>query len=240
MIRKENMIDCTRKNPFDYTSPVETSAEYVGREIQLNRLKSLILNKQETPFISITGPRRMGTTSTLKLLLSLWSRRGINTVYIDLRTLNQPINRNFLIKNILSSLSINWDAESEKPWKKIDKIIPNFAFAIDELDIIQGPDAHDTLTHLVTLMHFLQLSNLENENERNPVRGVVLGSRQSLFDIERGIECIDSPWYNTFKSFRLQPLSKSGALALVSEPSMAAGCSLKSEASAVSHKFCPR
>jgi hypothetical protein len=73
-------------NPFDYTSPVDNPTDYVGRTAMRSRLESLILRGGRMFWISVTGPRRMGTTSTLNVALHKCRSQNARSVYRILGT----------------------------------------------------------------------------------------------------------------------------------------------------------
>ncbi len=174
----------------------------------------------------------MGTTSTLNILLHEWCKQGIIGVYIDLRTLPKIDADRTLAPRILSELHME-PISGRKWWTHIHSRVPKFVLALDEFDLVQGPMAHSFMSWLVTSLPFyLQLGgNRPFKPRPSPILGIILGSHQSLFDIERALECIDSPWYNHFACVRLQPLSYNEAFELVHTISTNAGCSLRREAS---------
>ena len=219
------------RNPFDYTAAVNSPAEYVGRASMRSRLESLIQGDRSLPLISVTGPRRMGTTSTLNLALHRWREHGRKAVYVDLRAISEIDGDNVLVPRILSELHIE-AVHGERWWGRIDSAIPPFVLALDEFDLVQGHHAHSFMSWLVHgLPSYLGLAAYRHRDESPcPLLGIIVGSRQSLFDIERATECIDSPWYTNFTNLRLEPLSRKEAIEMVVRSSEGAGCSLKKEA----------
>lgn len=218
-------------NPFDYTSPVDNPSDYLGRAAMMSRMESMIQRRDRMFWLSVTGPRRMGTTSTLNVALHMCRSQKDRSVYIDLRTVERIDGDDVLVPRILSELHLE-PVHGERWYDRIESPIPSFVLALDELDLVQGPNAHNFMSWLSMLPFKLQVSDLRlgRDSEHSSLIGILVGSRQSLFDIERSTECIDSPYYSWYTNMRLAPLSRKEAIEFVGRRSETYGLSLNREA----------
>jgi len=178
----------------------------------------------------------MGTTSTLNVFLEEAKRLGRKTVYIDLRSLSKPITATGVWSSLLLELGYETDGNIKALYETIrsaDAVIPPLALAIDEFDLVQSTEAHSLLTRLTGILpSIIEASHLMNNNANiEHSLTVLIGSRQSLFDIERATQCIDSPWYQMYQTLNLRPIGKKDAMRLVLEPSTSAGTPLDDESS---------
>lgn len=214
-------------NPFAYTQPVRDPQMYAGRPEIKRRLAEWL---QPGALVSITGPRRMGTTSTLHLMLETWATRNVRSVYIDLRGMAYPISANGLRSAILRELGLKADGVVGDIPISTSSLEP-FALGVDEFDLAQGPHSRDVLTFLtMVLSGELDFCNEALGGPTGILRGLYLGSRNSLFDIERAEECVGSPWFHLFHNVRLQPLSPDDGFRLVCRQAEAAGAPLEHDA----------
>jgi len=159
--------------------------------------------------------------------------------FVDLRSVQQPnVYQNF-VNHVFSLIGVPPfpDLRSALQYVKSHPTTiesDSFCIAIDEFDLIKGADAHNILgflsQHLPMMLDVMQ-KDRKSTQEHNPIEyRAIIGSRLSLFDIERAVECIDSPYYHQFHVFRLAPLTVQDAHVLVASPIHGQAVSLKSEA----------
>ena len=204
---------------------------YVGRDELRHMMKSW---NHSNAMVSVTGPRRMGTTSTLNIILAEAKRNGKKAVYIDLRVLPKPITKSA----VTSALFMRLGYRTKGEWKvntilqSVNRPIPPLAVAIDEFDIVQSEEAHSLLGFLAMILPstISLASSRHGKKGCEPSYSVFIGSRQSLFDIERATQCVDSPWYQNYQIFNLRPLTRKEALRMICTLSSTAGRSLEGDA----------
>jgi len=175
----------------------------------------------------------MGTTSTLRLLAERWQERGIRATYVDLRML-APTDSwvDAITLALVPELDVDRSVIRPQLFQYVNDVVQPFVPVIDEFDLVAGPQAHAVLSWLLMGLP-LQLAVANRKRgvqSQTTLPGLIVGSRQSLFDIERATDCIDSPWFHQFQAARLSPLVRTDARQLVSQPSEEAGKSLATDA----------
>ena len=219
------------KNPFDYTSPVQSSGAYFGLSAVQKRLAGW--HSPDTR-ISVTGSRRLGTTSTINMMAETVAEQDTSVVYLDLRLLPRPVTASSVASEILARLG--YQATTGNPSRNLTQIIQSanepvgpLVLVLDEFDLVDGADVHVLLGLLVfVLPNGIELLNRRHNAKSNTT--IFIGSRRSLFDLERAVQCIDSPWYQSFRTLNLRPLDKKEATRLISESSSLGGVPLVNEA----------
>lgn len=198
-------------NPYNYTSPIIDSSNYIGRSDVKAEINA-VLRSQHGYGISISAQRRMGTTSTLNLALGLARDEGWEVTYIDLRTLQHPINLNVLEEAIIRRGNLS--KESVKPTDLDSYFRGNkpILLAIDEFDIVEQTNVHAILGRL---SHYLNGQYIYNDISRIII---MIGSQKSLYEME-GDTIHWSPLSNNYSHISLQPLTFSEAKQLVCVPS---------------------
>ena len=150
-------------NPYNFRCPVRKTSDFVGRSIELDKLKQMSPNST-----IVYGEHRIGLTSFLlhvKNISKEWqSFRGFHSIYIDLREVEPRTDETlflYLIRSAISELSAN----SRKT--AISNPLPNgvlsmnsfsslkgmnYLFLLDEMDVLlEFENPHRTLGRLFNL-----------------------------------------------------------------------------------------